>query len=398
MNTLINATVSIAIILLLIALAFFGISAYTEPFKDDDGSILQGSIASLEQITLGHMEQWILLRGIDTENPILLWLHGGPGAAQMPLAHALDQDLEKEFLVVHWDQRGAGKSNHTDFDTDTMTFEQFKSDAHELILHLLERFDQEKIYLLGHSWGTQLGLELVHSHPELFHAYIGVSHLIDNHEGLEIAYEWLRENLEEDEEERRLETLDKLGTPPYKHDEYREFANLVNAQGGNFDQGMFSLIYKAGRAKEYNFNDFLRWAGGSFRGGGPLHEEGEVMEHINFRDTIPAVDVPIFFIAGKNDYTTPLSLIEEYYELVRAPYKELIVLEESAHTPFLAETDTFMAEVLRAKEITYGQEFHVEPPETEEVDDEETIDPDTPTVEPQLPTEWYFNIYKEILP
>lgn len=98
------------------------------------------SIASLEIVELGGMEQWILIRGQDISSPVLLWLHGGPGAAQMPIARYFNTDLEEHFIVVHWDQRGAGKSKPSHFDESTMTFKQYLKDAHELTLYLKTRF------------------------------------------------------------------------------------------------------------------------------------------------------------------------------------------------------------------------------------------------------------------
>lgn len=153
----------------------FGLTA---PIKDANREIIPRSIASLEKIKLGGMDQWILIRGNDVSNPVLLWLHGGPGAAQMPIAHHFDKNLEKDFIVVHWDQRGAGKSNPKDFDEQTMTFEQFITDAHELTQYLKRRFNTEKIYLVGHSWGTQLGIKMVQLYPEDYFAYIGIGQAV----------------------------------------------------------------------------------------------------------------------------------------------------------------------------------------------------------------------------
>lgn len=123
----------------------------TPPIKDNKGNIIPESIASLEMVELGGMDQCILIRGNDLSNPILLWLHGGPGSAQMPVVHYFNGELEKDFIVVHWDQCGAGKSNPRNFDEQTMTFEQFLNDAHELTQYLKKRFSKEKIYLVGHS-------------------------------------------------------------------------------------------------------------------------------------------------------------------------------------------------------------------------------------------------------
>jgi pimeloyl-ACP methyl ester carboxylesterase len=107
-------------------------SGRTPAIKDDNGNPIPESITALESVTLGGMQQWILIRGNDISNPLLLWVHGGPGAAQMPIARHFNGELERDFVVVHWDQRGAGKSNPRHFDEQTMTFDRFLDDAHEL--------------------------------------------------------------------------------------------------------------------------------------------------------------------------------------------------------------------------------------------------------------------------
>jgi len=349
MKKIITILLFVFVVLIGLVILYLGVIPSTAQFKDDEGNVVPGSIAVLEKVKLGDLEQWILIRGRDQSNPILLWLHGGPGAAQMPLAHKFDGALEEEFVVVHWDQRGAGKSNHRGFGEETMTFDQFIKDGYELIQYLLNRFGREKIFLLGHSWGSQLGIELVHRYPELFHAYIGVSQLVDSREGVEIAYEWLMNKIEEHNDQASLEKLNKLGTPPYSHRKYREFAGLVDAYGGNFDMSMSELVRIAIRAPEYNFIDYFRWIGGANRGGGPMHGDGE-MTAVNFRESIQSLDVPVYFFTGKNDYNTPLQLVEEYNEILQVTYKEVVVFEHSAHTPFLSEPEKFSREVVRVKE------------------------------------------------
>ncbi len=337
--------------LILAAVLCLGVTPSTRQFKDAEGNILPGSIAALEEVELGNLKQWISIRGRDVSNPVLLWLHGGPGAAQMSLSHHIDEDLEEEFVVVHWDQRGAGKSNHRGFKEETMTFEQFKSDALDLVEYLKERQQTEKIYLLGHSWGTHLGTELAAEYPEHFHAYIGVSQLVESRRQLEIAYEWLEEEIEKRKDKDSLNRLGEIGVPPYKHSDYKEFAQLVSSYGGNFDKEMWRLAFISFRADEYTFMDYYRLLDGMNRGGASLHPEGEMLG-VNFPEHIPALEVPVFFLVGNNDYNTPLRLVEEYYEKLEAPQKELIIFNNSAHTPFLGETEKFNREIIEIKKQT----------------------------------------------
>jgi len=149
----------------------------------------------LLSVELGVMEQWITVRGDDRNNPLLLWLHGGPGSSQMPVAHKYDSLLEKEFVIVHWDQRGAGKSNTRDFDERTMSRNRFIQDCHELTLYLKNTRHRESIYLLGHSWGSQPGVLAARRYPEDYRAYIGLSQVVDPLEAHFLGEERLREIL-----------------------------------------------------------------------------------------------------------------------------------------------------------------------------------------------------------
>ncbi|WP_211231327.1 alpha/beta fold hydrolase [Halonatronum saccharophilum] len=297
------------------------------------------------------MKQWILIRGNDKSKPILLWLHGGPGGTQMPLAHHLDKKLEEEFVVVHWDQRGAGKSNHSAFDEDTMSLEQFKDDTYQLVNYLKEKFNRDKIYLLGHSWGTQLGIELVTQYPDDFWAYISVSQVVNSHRAIDIAYDWLKNEFKQTENQIGLNKLKEIKKDPYSHAQFRQLIQLVDEQGGSFDQGMWELAKIALRASEYNILDYFRLLAGMNRGGGPMHKDGQIPEN-DYLAKITSVEVPIYFLIGKKDYNTPFKLVEEYYELIEAPKKELIIFEDSAHTPFLKETSKFNQEVIKVKEKT----------------------------------------------
>jgi pimeloyl-ACP methyl ester carboxylesterase len=330
---------------------YLGVWAATPPITDADGNEVPGSIALLEKVELGGLEQWILIRGTNTTNPVLLWLHGGPGAAQMPLAHHIDgRRLEERFVVVHWDQRGAGKSNHRGFDQRTMRVERYVDDARELVEHLRRRLGQEKLVLLGHSWGTQLGIELVHAHPEYFHAYIGVSQVVNHERATEIARDWLLQTIDPALAPGDLRALREIEIPARRHSEYRKLNRLVDAYGGSFDVPVTRLARIAMRAPEYTALDYLRLLRGMNRGGGPMHEGG-IMAGYDFIRRIPVVDVPVYFFSGANDYNTPLALVREYYETIDAPQKALVVFERTAHMPFLAEREKFADEVIRVQGI-----------------------------------------------
>ncbi|MCC5905717.1 MAG: alpha/beta hydrolase [Balneolaceae bacterium] len=349
---IISLALTLGISLIVIAFGVRGaFYPFTNPIQNSNDNSENITVSELIKIELGGMDQYILLRGANRSNPVLLWLHGGPGAAQMPLAHHLDKKLEQEFIVVHWDQRGAGKSNHRHFDESTMTFNQFMRDAHELIRYLQTRFDQDKIFLLGHSWGSQLGIELAAKFADDFHAYISVSQVVDNYRSYEIAHKWLTDQAHQTANQAILERLKELGKPPYtKHRNHVQFAGLIGDHGGNFDISLGKLARIALRAPEYSLTDYYRWLNGANRGSGPMWKE--IYKHqINYIGQIPELEIPVYFLAGLHDYNTPYELIHEYFDMIEAPQKDLILFDQSAHTPFLGEPETFTEELFRIKQL-----------------------------------------------
>lgn len=313
---------------------------YTEPIEAAEG---RQPVAELTTVTLGGFEQHLLLRGQDAKLPVLLWLHGGPGAPQMPFAHAFGRELEEHFVVVHWDQRGAGKSNTADFDEATLTFEQQTADALELVYWLRERFGQERIFLLGHSWGTRVGIALAAEHPELFYAWIGVSQVVDHGRATELAREWLERRISLEERW----ALGEIEIPAMTHDDYRRLAKIVERRGGGTDLPVSELIRIALRAPEYSMRDNLQLLTGMNRGGKPMHAQG-IIKPYNLAEQITQLDIPAWFLSGRNDFNTPAVLVREFYEALDAPLKRYVIFPH-AHTPFFASPELFTNTLIEMK-------------------------------------------------
>lgn len=163
---------------IVLPIIIYGSIPWTPKITDERGQRLENSIATLDSVVLGNIEQSILIRGQNIDNPILLFLHGGPGYPQISFARKFQSKLERDFIIVNWDQRGSGKSYSRHVPQDSMTRDQFIMDTFELIDYLLDRFDQEKIYLAGHSWGSDIGVRVVEQKPLLFYAYIGIGQVI----------------------------------------------------------------------------------------------------------------------------------------------------------------------------------------------------------------------------
>ncbi len=300
---------------------------------------LQMILQSLEQVMVGGSRQWILTRGYD-QNPILLFLHGGPGSTEIATASCYQQNLEQHFLVINWDQRGAGKSYHSN--DPSLSVAQLIADTTELIKLLLEKFNKRKLYVLGHSWGSALGLLVASKHPELVHGYIGVGQLVDGLENERLAFEHVQKLAYRDRNRLAISHLRHSGFPPYN---YNVRALLTQRSwlywfGGFFHDRGKALRYALNflTSKNYTVWDKLNYSKNlAFS----LRQLWPQVEKINLFNDVPSVRVPVLFCLGKYDMTTPSALAQRYFEVLDAPSKHLVWFSQSAHCPNLEEPDIF---------------------------------------------------------
>ncbi|WP_051775496.1 alpha/beta fold hydrolase [Paenibacillus tyrfis] len=201
-------------------LALLGIAslvpARTPLIRDHQGGVVPSSVAILEQVTLGGMEQNILVRGRDKRNPVLLFLHGGPGYPQIAYARQYQQELENHFTVVNWDQRGAGKSYRWGMTEDDLQVNKFVQDTHELTNYLRKTFNQSKIFLAGHSWGSLLGIWTAQKYPDDYYAYIGIGQVANSPEGERLSYEFALREAEARSNEERFKPCDRSAPLPIR--------------------------------------------------------------------------------------------------------------------------------------------------------------------------------------
>jgi pimeloyl-ACP methyl ester carboxylesterase len=146
-------------------------------------------LSTVESLRIGGADHWVFERSEDVANPIVLFLHGGPGTSQLTANRRRTGDLERYFTVVDWDQRGAGKSYAAISDAGAMNIEQFVADTRELTLHLLEEFGKERLVLVGHSWGSAVGALTIAQSPELYSCYVGIGQIANMAEGEALSYE-----------------------------------------------------------------------------------------------------------------------------------------------------------------------------------------------------------------
>jgi CubicO group peptidase (beta-lactamase class C family) len=241
----------------------------TPPIADAEGNVIPGSIASLEKVTLGGIEQWILIRGVDTTKPVLLWLHGGPGSPEIPFVGMFQPpELESNFIVVQWDQRGTGKSYSKDLSEEDMRVENFVSDTLELTDLLRERFGQEKIFLFGHSWGSAIGFLTIMENSEPYYAYVAAAEAADWNRRQRMSYEWVLAQAREHNDTEVVQVLESVQPFDPMNLEHMTAKNqfLDRYRGGDlYTEGLMdaALDYVlSGKSPEYTSADIERTLAG----------------------------------------------------------------------------------------------------------------------------------------
>ncbi len=337
--------VASALLVLVVAAALL-MPARTAPITDDQGRPLPGSVAALERVTIGGVEQSLLIRGRSASNPVLLFLHGGPGTSELGMLRAYNMPaLERHFTVVVWDQRGAGKSFAAAEPASGMTVEQLIADTHELTAWLCRRFEQPKVYLAGHSWGSALGVLAVVRRPDLYRAYVGFGQVVDMREGERLSYEWALERAEEAGDSRSVAKLKAIGRPPYSGDLRSSLMTqrrILGRYGGEVHRsrngGFFVLLRCLLKATEYSWLDRINVFGGIFAAMRLLWPQ---ILSINLFEQAPELQVPVYFLEGRHDHEAPATLAQRYHETLRAPRKDLVWFEDSAHFLNTEEPEAF---------------------------------------------------------
>jgi pimeloyl-ACP methyl ester carboxylesterase len=322
----ITSTLSGALVLVLLAVAASQALAATPPITGAQGQPLPNSIAVLEKVNLNGSEQWITIRGQDASKPVLLNLGmGGPGGGGFA-TRTLFEPLEEHFVVVAWDEPGTGKAYHA-VPIASLTPERFIQDAYALTQMLRERFHQDKIYVYGTSWTSILGVWMVQRYPELYHAYIGNAQMVNTTENDVLGYELALQYLTEQGDMAQLETLRRNGPPPYTG------ANVTGRYVAYLD--VLNDIMEAPRyalvvpivpflAPEYGLVDKINHTRG-------LIESFEVvypqLRDLDFIQQAPHLEVPVYFLVGRDDVNAMAFLVERYYDVLEAPHKELFWMD-----------------------------------------------------------------------
>lgn len=325
--------------LTLIALAALTFLSYVFPPFTTGIQHNDGGIGEKVFLTIGGVRQGMIIRGNDVQKPVLLFLSGGPGIPEYLMDYQYPTFLEDEFIVCFLDWRGTGLSYSKSVTPESMTHEQFIKDTLEVTEYLRKRFSADKIYLAAHSFGTSIGIQAAAEHPELYHAYIAVSQIADQARSEQIAYEYMLSRCKNEGKRSLLKELtnNPAGTEGYFHSGTRDKA--MHTLGVGTTRRMKSVItgifLPSFRMTDYSIKERINiWRG-------KLFANQTMQDNFSFNafEAVKSVSVPVYFLAGKYDYTCCYELQKEYFEFLEAPEKYFYTFENSAHSPLFEEPD-----------------------------------------------------------
>lgn len=310
---------------------------------------MQNRIDLQEKIKIGNIDQWLAIRTNNEQAPIILFLHGGPGTAQIAFSRKPQKPLEDYFVVANWDQRGSGKSYNKNISKESMTLEQFEKDTIEVVEYLCARFKKNKIFLAGHSWGSYLGIRTIQVIPDKIHAYIGIGQLICIKKSEKISYEYSVSEAEKRHNTKAGRQLKEIDYPPYSDVKKSAIQSkwLYKFNGATKKKSIWHYIIKNISIKDITLIDVLNFFKGTTFSQNTM---GEKLYNINLLNGNNKFNVPLYFCEGKHDYIFPTQVVNDYISFIEAPQKELILFENSGHLPHFEEHSKFAEICIKIKD------------------------------------------------
>jgi pimeloyl-ACP methyl ester carboxylesterase len=313
-------------------------------------SVAPGGIDELEAVELGGIKQWISVRGNNPANPLLLFIHGGPGSPMMGESWTFQRPWEDFFTVVQWDQRGAGKTfsaAHRKVD-QSMTIEQMQADAEELVQLLLQTYGKKKIFLLGHSWGSVLGVRVAQHRPEWLYAYIGVGQVVNMRKNEAVGYELTLEQARARNNALAVKELEAIA--PYPGTDGRVPIGKTGLER-KWDVALGGMLFAQQQDDEHQ-----RWALSPLYSdydvkSAELGEESTVgvlwpqLAEVSF-DAVTGFKCPVFIFSGAHDRTTPETLAKAFFDRIAAPKKQFFEIQRAAHYVFNEAPGEFLLDLV----------------------------------------------------
>ncbi len=343
-----------------ITIVYLYSSGKIAPYLDANGNTLAGSLAEKTFLLVGGVTQGMIIKSKNINNPVLLYLHGGPAFPNYFLIEKFQPGLEDYFTVCYWEQRGGGLSYTPEVKLSSMNFNQLASDAIEVTHYLEKRFGKEKIYLMAHSGGTPIALFAIQKRPELYQAYIGMGQITNQAASEKLAYQYM---LEQYSNQGNQHSMDELKKYPVL---VANSSLLSYYQSGLRDQYMHELGIGTMHRMTSVFRDIFIpvWTCNAYT----IQEKINIWQSkfsflpktnlnkellsTDFTNTVPALDIPVYFFSGKYDYTVNFHLAKAYLGKLQASIKGFYTFRHSAHSP-LYEEPALVREIIE-KDILNG--------------------------------------------
>lgn len=347
-----------AVILLIIVVCMLTLSGLLiwispgkpSPFLDEKGIEIKNSISEKTVISINGTKQGMFIRGRSINNPVILFLHGGPGMPEYFLAEKYDAALQDHFTVCYYEQRGAGISYNPPLKGKEITSEQLVTDIIEVTNYLRKRFNQDKILLVAHSWGTFIGVKAAKRAPELYTAYVGIGQITNMIESERLAYAYMLEQYTNVGDTRNLAKLKEYNVLESNKAIRSFFVSLLRDESmhrlgigtmRNMDSVVTGIFLPIFNSRAYTLAEKVNiWKAKAFlRNDTPLLDE---LFGTDISIDIPKLALPAYFISGRYDYTVSYELSKKYFDLLQAPCKSFYTFEQSAHSPMFEEPDKFI--------------------------------------------------------
>ena len=304
--------------------------------EDAEKIVAPNGVQEAYETVIGGVKQWVYVRGQDKNNPLLLFVHGGPASPMAPVAWLFQRPLEEYFTVVHYDQRAAGKTyaaNDTTGLGGTLRIAQYVQDALDLTDFIRKKYGKQKVILVGHSWGTVVGLQAALKRPDLFYAYVGMGQVISTQENERLSFAYGLEQAIKQKNEPAVRELRSIAPYPGEQPITRERI-IIARKWPQYYGGLSAFRSTSG----YYFNaprlsPAYTPADVAAIDQGSLFTLGRILPQflqVDFR-AVKSFPIPVFMFMGRHDYTTPSAPTDRWLQQVKAPLKKGIWFENSAH-------------------------------------------------------------------
>jgi proline iminopeptidase len=329
---------------LLLIVTSLGLSSYVPAANLRVPNTIATPIQEARFVTLGGVEQWVTIRGANRANPVLLVVHGGPGDAQSSLRSTYAV-YEKDFTIVQWDQRGAGRTYAKNPNSPPEP-KRVELDGIELAQYLCEYLAKKKILLLGHSWGSYLAIGMVQRRPQLFAAYIGTGQVGSWRANVQAQFDFMLAKSRAANDRKKVEQMDAIGTPdPNNAAQYFSWWRMRNTYMTRADVKWFEDLAQIVRTNPDFTEEYMKSLGDGMGYSG--RTTLSAMLATELPTTANTLKVPFFVIQGKEDMATPTSVAVQYFNVVKAPRKKLILIEHAGHFAFVTHREEFLAALVK---------------------------------------------------